>query len=66
MMLHKLCIGRKPEHETLCFSRSTKPCVFLYKVAVAGDERYFVCPAVAAGVVWLFLCILEECLFLGA
>ena len=50
-------------------SRSTKPCVFLCKVAVAGDERYFVCAAVAAGVVscanccsyvfcneWLFLC----------
>ena len=50
-------------------SRSTKPCVFPCKVAAAGDERYFVCAAVAAGVVacakcssyvfcneWLFLC----------
>ena len=52
--------GRKPEHETLCFSG---------KVAAGGDERYLVCAAVAAGVVsvancssyvfckkWLFLC----------
>ena len=49
-------------------SRSTKPCVFPCKVAVAGDERYFVCAAVAVGIVvcancsydmfcneWLFL-----------
>jgi len=28
-------LGRKPEHETLCFS----------KVAAAGDERYLVCAA---------------------
>ena len=53
-------------------SRSTKPCVFPCKVAAAGDERYLVCAAVAAGVVpdtigssfyvfgneWLFLCAL--------
>ena len=32
-------------------NRSTKPCVFPYKVAAAGDERYLVCAAVAAGVV---------------
>ena len=32
-------------------SRSTKPRVFLRKVAAAGDERYLVCAAVAAGVV---------------
>ena len=31
-------------------SRSTKPCVS-FKVAAAGDERYLVCAAVAAGVV---------------
>ena len=50
-------------------SRSTKPCVFPCKVAAAGDERYLVCAAGAAGVVsvancssyvfcneWLFLC----------
>ena len=50
-------------------SRSTKPCVFPCKMAAVGDERYFVCAAVAAGVVscangsfyvfcneWLFLC----------
>ena len=50
-------------------SRSTKPCVFLCKVAAAGDESYLVCAAVAAAVVsvancscyvfcndWLFLC----------
>ena len=36
----------------LCWggSRSTKPCVFLCKVAAAGDERYLVCAAVAAAV----------------
>ena len=46
-----------------------KPCVFLCKVAAAGNERYLLCAAVAAGVVpsvigfssvfgneWLFLC----------
>ena len=49
-------------------SRSTKPCVFPCQVAAAGDDRYLVCAAVAAGVVpdavgslyvfcnkWLFL-----------
>ena len=34
--------GRKPEHETLCFS---------CKVAAAGDERYLVCATGAAAVV---------------
>ena len=33
-------------------SRGTKPCVFLGKVAPAGDERYLVC-AVGAG--WIVL-----------
>ena len=56
-----LVLGRKPEH---------KPCIFLCKVVAAGDERYLVCAAGAAGVVpdatgssssvfcneWLFLC----------
>ena len=63
--LHECCmgyvLGRKPEHETLFFS--------VCKVAAAGDERYLVCAAGAAGVVsvakcsfyvfcnaWLFLC----------
>ena len=32
-------------------SRSTKPCVFPYKVAAGGDERYLVCAAGSAGVV---------------
>ena len=32
-------------------SRSTKPCVFPCKVAAAGEERYLVCAAGAAGVV---------------
>ena len=36
-------LGRKPEHETLC--------VFPCKVVAAGDERYLVCAAGAAGVV---------------
>ena len=37
-------------------SRSTKPCVFPCKVAAAGDERYLVCAAVAAGVVSVANC----------
>ena len=31
--------------------RSTKPCVFPCKVVAAGDERYLVCAAGAAGVI---------------
>ena len=57
--LHECCmgfvLGRKPEHETLCF-----PC----KVAAAGDERYLVCAAVAAAVVWFLLCVLQQWCFL--
>ena len=45
--LHSCCmgyvVGRKPEHETLCF--------FRVKVASAGDERYLVCAAVAVWIV---------------
>ena len=41
-------------------SRSTKPCVFPCKVAAAGDERYLVCAAVAAAVVWFLLCVLQQ------
>ena len=47
-------------------SRSTKPCVFPCKVAAAGDERYLVCAAVAAAVVWFLLCVLQQWLFLCA
>ena len=43
-------------------SRSTKPCVFPCKVAAAGDERYLVCAAVAAAVVWFLLCVLQRVL----
>ena len=54
----------------LCWGGSwrTKPCVFPWKVAPAGDERYLVCAAVAVSIVsrsigsasvfcnkWLFL-----------
>ena len=39
-------LGRKPEHETLS----------VFKVAAAGDERYLVCAAVAAGVVSVANC----------
>ena len=46
-------------------SRSTKPCVFPCKVAAASDESYLVCAAVAAGVVWCLLCVLQQCLFLS-
>ena len=41
-------------------SRSTKPCVFPCKVAAAGDERYLVCAAGAAVVVWFLLCVLQR------
>ena len=45
-------------------SRSTKPCVFPCKVAAAGDERYLVCAAVAAGGRsgrdWFLLCVLQQ------
>ena len=50
-------------------SRTTKPCLFPYKEAAAGDEKYLVCAAGAFGFVlsanccsyvfcnnWLFLC----------
>ena len=49
-------------------SRSTKPCVFPCKVAAAGDERYLVCAAVAAAVVWFLLCVLQcfLCVYNGA
>ena len=51
MMLHAVCWGG---------SRSTKPCVFPCKVAAADDESYLVCAAVAAGVVWFLLCVLQR------
>ena len=45
-------------------SRSTKPCVFPCQVAASDDERYLVCAAVAAAVVWFLLCVLQGWLFL--
>ena len=45
-------------------SRNTKPCVFPCKVAAGDDERYLVCAAGAAAVVWFLLCVLQEWLFL--
>ena len=51
-------------------SRSTKPCVFPCKVAAAGDERYLMCAAGAAGVVSCANCssymFCSELLFLCA
>ena len=41
-------------------SRSTKPRGFPCKVASAGDERYLLCAAVAAAVVWFLLCVLQR------
>ena len=45
-------------------SRSTKPCVFPCKVAAAGDERYLVCAAGAAGGRFMrelfLLCVLQR------
>ena len=57
--LHECCMGN-------VVGRSTKPCVFPCKVAAAGDERYLVCAAGAAGVVWFLLCVLQRWLFLCA
>ena len=53
--LHECCMG-----VLWGGSRSTKPCVFPCKVAAAGDERYLVCAAGAAGVVWFLLCVLQQ------
>ena len=51
-------LGRKPEHETLFF-----PC----EVVAAGDERYLVCAAGAAGAAAVvsvanvfLLCVLQQ------
>ena len=43
-MLHGLSLGEG--------SRSTKPCVFPCSGAAAGDERYLLCAAGAAAIVW--------------
>ena len=53
-MLHGLCFGEEAGARNLVFFR---------KVAAAGDETYLVCAAVAAGVVWSLLCVLQEWLF---
>ena len=45
-------------------SQSTKPWIFPCKVAAGDDERYLVCAAVAAAVVWFLLWVLQEWLFL--
>ena len=58
MMLRGLCVGEEAGARNLVF--------FSCKVAAAGDERYFVCAAVAAGVVWFLLCVLQQWLFLCA
>ena len=63
--LHECCmpcvVGRKPEHETLCFSR-----VKWLQPAMKGTSMYLVCAAGAAGVVWFLLCVLQQWLFLCA
>ena len=55
-MLHGLCFGEE--------AGGAKPCVFPCRVAAAGDERYLVCAAGAAGVVsvakWFLLCVLQR------
>ena len=55
-MLHGLCFGEEAGARNLVFF----PC----KVAAAGDERYLVCAAVAAGVVFMrelfLLCVLQR------
>ena len=57
-MLHAVCCGEEAGARNLVF--------FRVKVAAAGDERYLVCAAGAAGVVWFLLCILQQWLFLCA
>ena len=53
---------------SLCWggSRSRQPCVVPCKVAAAGDERYLLCAAGAAGAVssanWFLLCVLQRVL----
>ena len=47
-MLHGLCVGEEAGARNLVF--------FSCKVAAAGDERYLVCAAVAAGVVSVANC----------
>ena len=47
-------------------SRSRKPCVFPCPVAAAGDERYLVCAAGAAGSFGSFYVFCNEWLFLCA
>ena len=55
-MLHGLCFGEEAGARNLV--------VFPCKVVAAGDERYLVCAAVAAGVVsvakWFLLCVLQR------
>ena len=51
MMLHAVCYGKEAGARN---------------VAVAGDESYLVCAAVAVGVVWFLLCVLQQCLCLYA
>ena len=58
MMLHAVGCGK----EAGARNRAFFPC----NVAVAGDESYLVCAAVAAGVVWFLLCVLQQCLCLYA
>ena len=58
--LHECCMGYVVGRK----SRSTKPCIFPCQVAAGDDERYLVCAAGAAAVVWFLLCVLQEWLFL--
>ena len=58
MMLHGLCFREEAEARNLVF--------FRVKCAAADDESYLVCAAVAAGVVWFRLCVLQQWLFLCA
>ena len=55
-MLHGLCFGEEAGARNLVFVR--------VKWLAAGDERYFVCAAGAAGVVsvakWFLLCVLQR------
>ena len=57
MMLHGLCVGEEAGARNRVFFRVR---------GAAGDESYLVCAAVAAGVVWFLLCVLQQCLFLCA
>ena len=58
MMLHAVCYGEEAGARNRAF--------FHVKWLQPAMESYFVCAAVAAGVVWFLVCVLQQCLCLCA